>query len=83
MVHILFSFYRHYFGLYKVDFTSENRTRSEKKSVGVIKEIIANRQLPAETYTDDGDVDDESGANSIKASILFITIFTLYLFMFF
>lgn len=46
--------FRHYFGLYKVDFNSDERTRTPKTSVGVIKDIIKDRQLPQTTYKSDG-----------------------------
>lgn len=64
-----------------MDFNSANRTRTEKTSVAVIKEIFANRQLPAVTYDPD-DEGDDSGANNIKFSIIPLGMLILYLFMF-
>lgn len=52
---MFYYFYRERFGLYEVDYSSPERTRTPRKSAFVYKEILRSRQLDLH-YEPDTDV---------------------------
>ncbi|KAI7815254.1 glycoside hydrolase [Rhyzopertha dominica] len=67
--------YESKFGLYQVDFSDPNRTRTPKLSVQEIQEIIANRQLPEVTYNE------THSAGAVRVSSVLLLLVTCITFV--